>query len=220
MPILRSIRKVEEFDGRPSERWEAMADEKKSDDEDGPLVFGGFIPPEWDIHDYVYPAYGHPSNPSLSYAKYRNRYRNLLSAEPLVRIAPYCLGYVRSKSPTGQVTWEGRPAVPYRIRGLFIWGATEETMITRFSVGNSEVLKASADPVPAILFSAGITFEEFEKAVNNGARGIVLGSVLRAIPQHFEFHRVIEKTVTPGDRICIDVIGPLAQLVTWGVVLL
>ncbi len=127
---------------------------------------------------------------------------------------PYCLGFHRL-SP-GSTDWVASPAIPYRVKGLLVWGADETTQITRLQVANICALQASADPIPALLFSAGYSFAEFLNLLVDGQCSIQMGSRLLIIPPHFPFQEVIERTLSPAVNIHISFTGPLTTLVTWG----
>lgn len=134
---------------------------------------------------------------------------------PIERQFPYCLGFEK-KDVQNRVEWWGQPQIPYRIRGLLIWGADRTTLITRCKVANIECLAAGLAPIPALLFSAGLTFQDFLELQKPGRPGSLLMGEMIAIPRHFPFQEVIERTLSPADRITIEITGPFSQLVTWG----
>lgn len=130
---------------------------------------------------------------------------------------PYCLGFHRQSTFAPVQSWRATPAIPYRIKGLLVWGADATTLITRLQIANIYALQASVDPIPALLFSAGYSFEEFLKLLTAGITSALIHGRLENIPPHFPYQEVIEKTLSHAESITIDFTGPITTLVTWGI---
>lgn len=144
------------------------------------------------------------------------------------RAVPYLLGF-RQHSRDERVEWTARPVAMFRMKGLMVWGATDESRILRTRVGVQEVLRYGQEPVPARFFEAGMSFEEIIDRLKNielqtrlkeplapGAPPDVFQSFLSRTPLTADRQQLRPPTCIAGEAIIIETSGPLTALVVWG----
>jgi hypothetical protein len=148
---------------------------------------------------------------------------------PEYRCERYCLGFQR---PAVTYDWEARPDLPFRAEGLLIWGATDQTMITNCQVGNVRHLLASAAPIPAKFFEAGLSFNDFAalmvdesgktlpppvsypNAMNRP--GEFFQRFLRSHPE-VKPHQLMDfRVIHLGIVFRLTILGPIQALALWG----
>jgi hypothetical protein len=168
----------------------------------------------------------------------------------LLNCAPYALGFrclhsdtwneskgsgftVKSRAPLHlrQRTYIASPLIPFRISGLLVWGATKDTLITNCQVRLTQQIRASAEPIPALLFASGLSFAELCARMKERDGTPVRfrprpGEALEPsdfiegwLDEHPEVrpHQLFDlNTLSTGDQVRIEIVGPLHQLVFWG----
>lgn len=138
------------------------------------------------------------------------------------RTAPYLLGF-RDASRPGDIpiTYQAIPDVPFRIKGLMAWGATDESRILECRVGNRVHLMASVDHIPLRFFETGNSFEDILKLCDPDSAPSdeqkhfqsILSNTPHVKPrQLFEFD-----TLVPGMSLKITIKGPCSALVFFGI---
>ncbi len=136
------------------------------------------------------------------------------------KIIPYYLGFHHMRAlehAPGHVFYEASPAVYYRPQGLLVWGVDATTLIHSFRIGHVECLRASTDPIPAAIFSSPLSFEDFLKLSKERPHSTVLMGELTEPPRQFYWLRAGERSLSPIDRLVVEVSGPMDTLVTWGI---
>ena len=157
-------------------------------------------------------------NDDYEVGDFNDEFKGLLKLPPILRHpipgrnVPYCLGFEKCNN---HGYYRATPNIPYRIKGLLIWGADCTTLITKFQVANIECLKAGKESIPAMFFSTGYSFEDFKSLLKDPG-SIIYGGLMFAIPRHFPFQEVIDRTLSIADQITIQIEGPFTQLITWG----
>ena len=109
------------------------------------------------------------------------------------------------------------PAAPqalFRPDGLWVWGATPETMIYNIKIGGQTQFLISSAPIPALFFEAGMSFADFNSLLGKDD-GTDL-RVMASLPQSNPHQKIDCFTVEIGNQIEIDVQGPLTHVVMWG----
>lgn len=117
-----------------------------------------------------------------------------------------------------RTTWTAYPAIPFRADGLLIWGADETTLIHRFQYGAVEALRASGEPIPALTFAAGISFEQFAECVQEQTLQLENHSegILTRVPTHFAWQQISGRMLDLGIPWTFETSGPIAAVVSWG----
>ena len=134
------------------------------------------------------------------------------------RVIPTAVAFERSEKPTSHsrrmlLAW---PQMLFKPQGLWLWGATGETLIYEFKVGNQSCFKLSHVPLPGLFFEAGMSFEEFEKTLLEDPRDGWTHWLLKDLPAAAEHQRISAVTAEVGNTITLDVSGPLTHAVLWG----
>ena len=133
------------------------------------------------------------------------------------KLSPYFLGF-RCETREHRA-WIAQPSIPYRAQGLLIWGADTTSLIHRFQYGAIEALRASTEPIPALTFACGYSFEEFAKLVEDDTASVVSiyrEGILKTIPRHFPWHQIHGLTLAYGETWSFETSGPIAAVVSWG----
>lgn len=147
-------------------------------------------------------------------------------------IAPYALGFRALQGGNPPRRWfAAQPQIPFRIHGLLLWGATKDTWITHCQVRLTQQLRASADPIPGLLFASELSFAELCARLRSDDGSPMpfrtrKGKVLEPseyiegwLSSHPEVaaHQLFSlPTLSPADQVSIEVEGPFHQMVFWG----
>lgn len=96
-----------------------------------------------------------------------------------------------------------RPFLPL---GLFVWGATADTLVERVLIGRQHEASLTQHPIPARFFETGRSMAELQALADAGE--LVLS---------VEQRRVIEMEVAEvGNNISLAVRGPFEDVCLWG----
>lgn len=157
-----------------------------------------------------------------------------------LHIQNYCLGFRKRGVGLDTIVWCASPAITFRPRGMQIWGATADTLLAQFQVGNQLQVLCSGDPIPARFFEAGYTFEDFiilsslELEKNDGSMEpldpltltmagffqawMARDTAIEDDMSNFEKRRrIFDSATCPiGHMITIATTGPIEGLVVWG----
>lgn len=146
------------------------------------------------------------------------------------RVFPYFLGFRNMGMEVGSVkTWFSRPALDYRIDGLLVWGASNETFFRSCTVGNVEALRLSEAPIPATFFRAEYPLSEFQnwidkeqsvfqaRSAEDRLRSEYCYGKLERVPLHYRFQRAIQRSMSHAEQISFAIEGPIDALMTFGV---
>lgn len=96
-----------------------------------------------------------------------------------------------------------RPFLPL---GLFLWGSTAETWITRLSVGNRYEGSLSHNPIAGRYFESGRTMEQLLELAAAGE--LELSVEARQV--------LVMGVAMPGVNVCLDISGPYQAACLWG----
>lgn len=96
-----------------------------------------------------------------------------------------------------------RPFLPL---GLFVWGATSDTLVSAVLVGPQHEASQSCEPIPARYFSEGRSMEELQRLADAGELSLSV-----------EQRRVIEMAVAEvGQTVTVRMTGPFEDVCLWG----
>lgn len=141
-----------------------------------------------------------------------------------ITIRPYCLGFTavppetRVTSET-RVTWTATPHLPFRTRGLMVWGAANDSMLLQFTLGNVQYINGGMDPIPLRFFDAGMSFRDFELLIDadiDAEPRWYFEGTLKDNPKVHRRQLFDLPTVTIPECITVRTSGPIDTLVLWG----
>lgn len=116
---------------------------------------------------------------------------------------------------TSRRTLLAYPQSIFKGQGLWLWGATPETLVHNIKAGNRTSFSVSHAPIPGLYFEAGLSFADFEAMLDrpwsDGDHQRL--SELPPVPSH---QRITLATVEVGNSLVLDVEGPLTHAVMWG----
>lgn len=148
--------------------------------------------------------------------------------QPLEQSDPGAPGPQVLQSDPGARTFTGCPQRIFRIIALWLHGTTDETEVQALRVGCDEVFNAGAAPLPGVLFTPMLTFEELVEKLRAGnwpepppvAERFVNGYLTNVdldleknIPS---IQRLGCRTMNYGEILTLRVTGPLTHAVAIG----
>jgi hypothetical protein len=110
---------------------------------------------------------------------------------------------------------QASPQALFRPEGLWVWEADESTLIHQISIGLRKQLIIRNTPIPALFFKAGMSYAEFNELVKKNDEGHL--HPMKGLPLLPSHQKIRLEVAAIGNQIFIDVEGPLAHVVMWGV---
>lgn len=107
------------------------------------------------------------------------------------------------------------PQSLFRAEGLWLWGATEDTLLHNVKVGNQPCCSISTAPLPGLFFEAGMSFADFEQLLAS-PRAEWTQLRLAQLPEVPQHQKIRMLTAEVGNSMTLDVSGPLTHAVAWG----
>lgn len=104
-------------------------------------------------------------------------------------------------------TFTEMPQLPFLPLGLFIWGATNETLVHAVKCGNmTEVELGGSSPIPGRYFEQGRSFEDIERLAAAGELELAVEAR----------QQLMMSEVSHGMHVTVALSGPFERFCLWG----
>ena len=136
-----------------------------------------------------------------------------------IKLSPYCIGFRQTMVEGESRTFTAHPSLPFKIRGLMVWGATNQSKLTCFQIGSELCLQCSADPIPLRFFETGLSFRDFELLLDLEDDSDISTFFQCKLKDNPRVSRRQLFDLPPAHAalsIKLSTIGPIEALVMWG----
>lgn len=132
---------------------------------------------------------------------------------------PYCLGF-HLNEVNDCMNWAATPDLPFRCLGLMVWGATNDSRLSEFVIGNQICINCGPDPIPLRFFETGLAFDDFRVMMK-----MEIDSEIKTFFRHrleklpeVKRRQVFDlPTCNITEQITLKITGPVQTLVVWGI---